>query len=299
VLPIAERAWLAGGVPVVPDPPEPSTPVARERWDAVQAALSGTLVCLDFDGTLSPIVDDPERAVIHPQAVDALRALAPQVLAVAVVTGRPCRQVLELGDFEQLADAVADAGGRIEVRGQYGNERWSSADRSIDSPEPPEALVALRRQLPGLLEQGGLAAAYVEEKGLAVAVHTRRLPEPDEAVRRARALLTPVARQLGLALEPGRRVVEVRAPDMDKSLAVESLLEELAPEAVVFMGDDLGDLPAFGAVERFREHGGAGLLVCSGSTEQTALVERADIVVDGPDGVVATLRALVPGRQEA
>jgi trehalose 6-phosphate phosphatase len=61
---------------------------------------------------------------------------------------------------------------------------------------------------------------------------------------------------------------------------------------VVFGGDDLGDLAAFDAVDELRASGLAGLLVCSGSTEEAALAERADLVVDGPAGVVALVRAL-------
>jgi trehalose 6-phosphate phosphatase len=61
---------------------------------------------------------------------------------------------------------------------------------------------------------------------------------------------------------------------------------------VVFVGDDLGDLPAFREVDRLRDEGVPGLLVCSGSTEVTALTERADLVVDGPEGVAGLLRSV-------
>ena len=271
---------------------EPAAPgPAPDRWRELGEVLDRTLVCLDFDGTLSPIVDDPDRAVIHPDAPPVLRALLGRVLAVAVVTGRPVRQVLELGDLERLADSAGR--GRLEIRGQYGHERWSSARRRIVSPEPPEALLTLRERLPELLRGAGLEAAYVEEKGLALAVHTRRLPEPDAAATAAFEALAPVAQELGLAVEPGRRVVELRVPGTDKGAAVEDLVEDLDPAAVVFVGDDLGDLAAFEAVERWRTATGrVGLLVCSGSQEQEALAERADVVVAGPAGVVGLLRDL-------
>jgi trehalose 6-phosphate phosphatase len=258
----------------------------------VRDRLDRALVCLDFDGTLSPIVDDPAAAVIHPDGAEVLGSLAPRVLAVAVVTGRPCRQVLDLGGLAEIADRVAPEGGRLEVRGQYGAERWSSTDRRIESPEPPESLVELRERLPGLLAGAGLEAAYVEEKGLAIAVHTRRLPDPDRAARSALHLLEPVAEELGLTVEPGRRVVELRAPGSDKGAAVRRLVEELGAGAVVFVGDDLGDLAAFDEVARMREAGMPGVLVCSGSEEQRALAERADVVVDGPAGVMEWLSGL-------
>jgi trehalose 6-phosphate phosphatase len=60
----------------------------------------------------------------------------------------------------------------------------------------------------------------------------------------------------------------------------------------MYAGDDLGDLPAFAAVDKLRSDGVPGLLVCSGSAEVTELAERADLVVDGPAGVVRLLMAL-------
>ena len=69
-------------------------------------------------------------------------------------------------------------------------------------------------------------------------------------------------------------------------------MAEQPPSAVVFIGDDLGDLPAFAAVEALRGEGLPGLLVCSGSTEVTEVAERADLVVDGPEGVAALLQTL-------
>jgi trehalose 6-phosphate phosphatase len=62
---------------------------------------------------------------------------------------------------------------------------------------------------------------------------------------------------------------------------------------VAFAGDDLGDLAAFDEVERLRARGVPGLLVCSGSQEEQALAARADLVVDGPAGVVAFISHLI------
>src|SRR3954470_4045495 len=78
----------------------------RQRYDELVAVAPDVVVGLDFDGTLSPIVDDPDRAVIHPDGPAALVDLAAQVRAVAVVTGRPARQVVELGSLESVADRL-------------------------------------------------------------------------------------------------------------------------------------------------------------------------------------------------
>ncbi|MBX6383103.1 MAG: trehalose-phosphatase, partial [Microbispora sp.] len=85
-------------------------------------------------------------------------------------------------------------------------------------------------------------------------------------------------------------VLELRPAGMDKGRALSAFLAERGARSVMFAGDDLGDLAAFDAVE---SAGIPGVRVCSGSAEVTALAERADVVVDGPDGVVALLRDLV------
>ena len=94
-------------------------------------------------------------------------------------------------------------------------------------------------------------------------------------------------------------VVEVRASGMDKGNAVRNLQKQMHADAMVFVGDDLGDLEAFDAVADLRRRGMVGFLVCSGSDEQQALVEKADLVVDGPDGVVAFLHQLAGRRRQS
>ncbi len=239
-----------------------------------------------------PIVDDPEKAHIHPDAGAVLADLAAQVRAVAVVTGRPARQVLDLGGLEEVGNAIGESGRELFVLGQYGNERWTSTDRRVISPKPPRGLATFMGGLPRLLRDGDAAGAWVEEKGLAVAVHMRRLDDPQAAFERLLPVLTESARSHGLDVEPGRSVIEVRAPGMHKGAAVRALTDELGARAFVFCGDDLGDLEAFKAVQELRGKDFPGLLVCSGSEEQNALAELADVVVDGPGGVLELLRGL-------
>ena len=268
------------------------TPEAASRYAALVEAADRAVVCLDFDGVLSPIVEDPAAARIHREGPDVLVALAAQVRAVAIVTGRPAQQAVDLGHLEEVADRVVRAGGELLVLGQYGHERWSARRREVLAPEPPEGLPALAAELPGLLEREGTGDAHVERKSLALAVHTRRLPDPLDAFHRLTAVLRRAAARHGLVLEPGRMVLEVRAPGVDKGEAVRSLHQELDAEAMLYAGDDLGDVEAFEAVAALRASGLTGFLVCSGSEEQRALVERADLVVPGPDGVLQLLRQL-------
>src|SRR6195952_1755064 len=153
----------------------------EQQYAALVRAADDLVVGLDFDGTLAPIVDDPEQAHIHPGAGDVLVDLAEQVRAVAVITGRPARQALALGGLEEVGNAIGEHGRELFVLGQYGNERWTSTNRRVISPKPPRGLASFTAGLPRVLRQGGADEAWVEEKGLAVAVHTRRLQGPPAA----------------------------------------------------------------------------------------------------------------------
>ena len=269
-----------------------TSPEGEQKYAAFLASAAGAVVALDFDGTLSPIVEDPTKAHIHPDAGDVLVALAEKVQAIAVVTGRPARQVLDLGGLEEVGDALAEHGKELYVFGQYGNERWSSSRRTIVGPRPPVGLATFLRELPRALRTADAADAYVEDKGLAVAVHTRRLDDPDGAFARLLPLLRELAEARDLVLEPGKQVIEVRSGGMDKGLVVDKLVDDLHAKAVLFAGDDLGDVEAFESVAAWAKNGLATLLVCSASTEESALVPLSDVVVHGPDGVLELLRRL-------
>lgn len=269
-----------------------ATTNGEQEYAALVRAADHLVVGLDFDGTLAPIVDDPEHAHIHPDAGEVLVALAAQVSAVAVITGRPARQVLALGGLEEVGNAIGESGRELFVLGQYGNERWTSTDRRVISPKPPRGLATFMGEIPRLLRRADAADAWVEEKGLAVAVHTRRLADPEAAFERLLPLLSEAANGHDLEVEPGRWVVEVRAHGMHKGTAVRRLTEQVGARAFVFCGDDLGDIEAFKAVEELRGQRFPSLLVCSVSEEENALADMADVVVSGPDGVLDLLREL-------
>jgi len=264
----------------------------EQRYAAVVRAAAETIVGLDFDGTLAPIVEDPAQAHIHPEAGEVLVELAQQVLAVAVVTGRPARQALDLGGLEQVGNAIGDAGKELYLFGQYGNERWSSTNRRVIGPRPPHGLATFIADLPRLLRRLGLEDAYIEEKGLAVAVHTRRLADPVAAYDELLPAIREQATRHDLVVEPGKQVIEVRSDGMHKGVVVDRLVEELGAGGFLFIGDDLGDVEAFEAVRALAKDGLATLLVCSADSEESALVPLSDVLVHGPGGVLALLRQL-------
>ncbi|MFI6355862.1 trehalose-phosphatase [Streptomyces sp. NPDC050743] len=268
--------------------PIPRTQPGRDGLAALLAKPSAASVGLDFDGTLAPIVADPEQARAHPEAVPALAALAPKVASVAVITGRPAAVAVRYGGFAGVPGLE-----HLTVLGHYGAERWDAVTATVTAPPPHPGVAAARAELPGVLERAGARrGTWIEEKGRAVAVHTRRADDPQAAFEALRGPLTDLAARHGLIVEPGRLVLELRPPGMDKGVALTDHVRRTGAESVLYAGDDLGDLPAFAAVDDLRAEGVPGLLVCSGSTEVTELAERADMVVDGPAGVVDLLRTL-------
>ncbi|UCM88748.1 trehalose-phosphatase [Streptomyces marincola] len=264
--------------------PVPTTDAGRAGLAALLRSPERALIAADFDGTLAPIVPDPEQARPHPDAVPALAALAGRVAAVAIVTGRPAEVAVRLGGFAGHPELAG-----LVVLGAYGAERWEAATGRLTTPPPHAGVAAAREELPGLL---GASGASVEDKGNALAVHTRRAPDPAGAFAALRAPMTDLAARHGLTLEPGRFVLELRPPGMDKGAALTALVRETGAEALLYAGDDLGDLAAFEAVAGLRESGVAGLRVCSGSAEVAELASAADLTVDGPGGVAALLAGL-------
>ncbi|WP_411076955.1 trehalose-phosphatase [Streptomyces sp. cmx-10-25] len=268
--------------------PHPTTSAGRDGLAAILARPQETVVALDFDGTLADIVPDPESARAHPGAVAALAALAPRVASVAVVTGRPAGVAVRHGGFAGVPGLE-----HLVVLGHYGAERWDAATGTLRAAPAHPGVAAVRAELPGFLDRAGAwQGVRIEEKGRAVAVHTRRATDPEGAFEALKAPLADLAAGHGLVLEPGRMVLELRPPGVDKGVALTAYVRETGAGSVLYAGDDLGDLPAFAAVEKLRSDGTPGLLVCSGSVEVPELSDRADLAVPGPAGVVDFLSAL-------
>ena len=263
--------------------PRPSTEAGQAGLDALVADPRHALVAVDFDGTLAPIVDRPADARPQPGALPALAALAGDVGTLAVITGRPAADAVALGGFAAVPGLV--------VIGHYGWQRWQ--DGELTSADAPPAVAEARAALPGVLRAASAAdGTWIEDKANSVAVHTRGTADPQAALDRLREPLGELAGRLGLAAEPGRFVIELRPPGADKGGALTGLVRERAARSVLYCGDDLGDLPAFAAVRSLRADGIPGCAVASANAESPQVAAAADLVVPGPEGVVALLTAL-------
>jgi trehalose 6-phosphate phosphatase len=264
-------------------------PSARTRdgqagLDAILADPDGALIASDFDGTLSPIVEDPADARACPGAADALSRLGPAVGTLAIITGRSAADAVTLGGLAEVPGLI--------VLGHYGAERWQGG--RVTATAVPEGVDKARLLLASVLASAGAPdGTRIEDKGTALAVHTRRAADPAGALAALRDPLADLSMRTGLALEPGRFVLELRPAAIDKGAALRGLATERGSRCVLFCGDDLGDLSAFAEIRAQRAAGTwRGCAVASASPEVPEVAEAADLVVDGPAGVVALLAAL-------
>jgi trehalose 6-phosphate phosphatase len=250
--------------------PAPLLPLAARPDEAA--------VLVDFDGSISAIVDDPAAARVLPPARDALARLIGVVATVAVVSGRP---------VEFLAQAIDVPG--LTLVGQYGLERMVDGKAVVDPRAEPyldavaSAADEVEHELPDL---------HVERKaGIAVTVHWRTAPERET---RAVEVVDRIARHHGLAVYPTKMAREVRPPvPADKGTAVEALVDGAANAC--FAGDDRGDLDAFAALARLEAAGRLehAVRIAVGSAEAPPeLIAQAELVVDGPAGLVSVLEEL-------
>ena len=234
-------------------------------------------VITDFDGTLSPIVDDPELSEPLDGAHQLLDALAEEYGCVAVVSGRPLKFLRErLG-----------CGPKVRLRGIYGLESSREGEPTEDSAaekwRDTVAAVAARG------DEDAPPGVAVERKGLSVTIHYRTAPE---AAPWAEEWTAVQADESGLLRHPGRMSWELIPPvPVDKGTTVLDLGDGF--DAVCFIGDDRGDLPAFQALDELARRGAYVLKVVVESPEVPAeLLREADVTVSGPAGTVGLLRRL-------
>lgn len=240
-------------------------------------------LALDFDGTLSAIAARPEQARPLPGVREALRALAPRLAAVAIISGRPISQLLELVGLPELIYA-----------GNHGVEWWRDRQLSVDRPSAAAVTqLALARDALRLAVNGA-PGLRLEDKGSGLSLHYRQSSRPAQAHETALALARRLAGDQ-LAILEGRRVIELRAvPGADKGTAMRRLARESRLRSLVYFGDDATDLQAFQALEALNRE--AGLTTLSVAVLNSEAVEEVAAGVDatlaGPEAAADLLTAL-------
>jgi trehalose 6-phosphate phosphatase len=240
-------------------------------------------VFLDYDGTLTPIVDRPEDALISDEMREAVRRVARQ-FPVGVVSGRDRRVVQKLMGIDDLI-----------VAGSHGFDIWSPSGGAIEREEGAEfkgLLEEVRRRLSE--ELGSIPGALVEPKSNSVAAHYRLVAEGErkrvgEVVQR---LLDEHPQELKVT--PGKMVYEIQPNvDWNKGKAVLHVLRSLGldtPDVVpLYLGDDITDEDAFEALQ------GLGIGVFVGRADDPEVAGRttyADYALESIQDVEKFLDAL-------
>jgi trehalose 6-phosphate phosphatase len=254
--------------------PDADAIIAR-TISTLTAQPARTVFLVDFDGSLSQIVDRPELARPLPGAVAVLERLTAGLGRVGVVSGRP---------LSYLREFLPVAG--LTYTGLYGMQHFFG-DEIVTDPRVLPYLDLVGTAVDEL--RGSLPADIVELKdGVSVTLHWRRCPErQDEIV----AVATAVAEKHGLGLLPTRAAVELRPPvPIDKADAVRTIVDGY--DVGAFAGDDTGDLPAFAALDELvatRSLQAAVRIGVASSEAPPELKAATDFFVDGPAGLVAYL----------
>lgn len=236
-------------------------------------------IFLDYDGTLTPIVDDPAAANIADPERAVLRRLA-VVAPLYVISGRGLDDVKAHVGVEDITYSGSHG---FEIERPDG-ERFVQDEVASVVPELDEADAALRSQI------AKLPGVMIERKPYAIAVHTRRA-ETDEARRKAKELAERVGSEhAGLVVRGGKEIFELRpAIDWDKGAALAHLLELLPGDPVpLYVGDDDTDEDAFAEVRRRL---GVGVLVGAAGGSET----WAGFTLSDPGETIEFLSKLAEG----
>jgi trehalose 6-phosphate phosphatase len=244
-------------------------------------------LAFDIDGTLSPIAPTPDEARLHPDARPLLEQ-ARKYAHVAIITGRSVESGAAMVNVEGLT-----------YIGSHGMEWCDGLPTSHPVQVEPEALAYIQagKDLLNLVEQhlSDVPGILVERKRVGGSIHYRLSPDPQEAERRIRSLLDEPARRTGMRLGPGKYIVEVRPPiEANKGRALRRFAERLQLRGVLFAGDDRTDLDAVRELAHMRSEGVVTLAVAVQHTDTPpTLLEEADSVVQGVDGVMDLLREIL------
>lgn len=238
-------------------------------------------VITDFDGTLAPIVDDPAESHALTGTREVLDRLSEDYGCVAVVSGRPLRFL-----HERLA-----CGPLVKLRGIYGLESSKEGEPREDTEA--EVWRDVVAAVAATADAEAPAGVGIERKGLSVTIHYRTAPD---AALWADDWSAAQADATGLLRHPGRMSWELIPPvPVDKGTTVLDLGSGY--DAVCFIGDDRGDLPAFEALDELARRGAYALKVVVESPEVPGeLLHDADVSVGGPAGALELLERLAEGR---
>lgn len=244
-------------------------------------------IFLDFDGTLSHIVHRPGDARPIEGAREVLADLARSYGLVAVVSGRSAH------------DLLGWLGPAIEIWGVHGAERTVDGTVVLSERARPfeELMERVKEEAAALMAATGIEGILLEDKGVMLGLHFRAAEDVRRAEHDLDAIAEDLAAKHGLRRAGGRLAFELRLPEeFSKAAVVLDRSRELGLSAGAFLGDDRIDLPGYDALDVLASEGDfLALKVAVDSDEAPPeLLQRADLIVDGPQAAVDLLRGLVP-----
>jgi trehalose 6-phosphate phosphatase len=208
---------------------------------------------LDYDGTLSPIVSNPEEARLNARGLDLLKRLAEHPsIKVAVISGRSVEQL------EGFLGSLFPV--ELTLCGLHGGQIWSAQSQEwlfkLDE-RYPEALAPFKRALLNKLEekQATDQGVFIEDKGYSLAVHTRNVASDELKAFVEQAVESLYRTQWELSelfrFQAGKAVLELVPKACHKGKAVEFLVRQWGTDAsYVYIGDDLTDEAGFKEVNK-------------------------------------------------
>ena len=240
----------------------------------------------DVDGTLAPVVQRAEDATVPKETSLLLARLSRRYGCVACISGRQATDVRRLVGVGGIAYAGLHGAELLEP-----NTSTPRTAEEFARHMPEVKAFAAERDTPELRK----LRVRIEDKGPIMTFHWRGAP--DEAAAHAHVeRLAGEAEEAGLWTHWGRKVLEIRPPvPVGKGEAVRELLGERPVRAALYAGDDVTDLDAFAALDELVGEGRLDAAVKVGvrSDEGPAeIAERADVVVDGIDGMRELLAEL-------
>ena len=196
------------------------------------------LVALDFDGTLAPLVDDPDISRMLPRAAQAVAQLVDVAgVTLALVSGR---SVVDLHRRSGVPEGTILIGSHGGERGRVGSSGLEREPIRLD-PAQSDLLTRIGAGLAAAAR--GRDGVWVQHKPAAAVLHTRMATAADAAAATAQALA--LAGSLGVTALHGKDVVEVAVLHVTKGQALATLRRELGAAVVLYAGDDTTDEHAF------------------------------------------------------
>lgn len=235
---------------------------------------------LDFDGTLSAVVDEPAAVAPVAGSVETLELLAERYALVAILSGRRAENVYE----------IVGARG-VKYLGIYGAEELSEGalDQGLLADAWRGMASRLARDAEALIATEGLSGCEVEYKDLAVSVHYRRARDPERAAGLVASWAESAAPRRGFESNVGRMVVEIRPAGISKASALARMLERERLGWMVAAGDDYADVEALARAKELLSD--RVLTAGMASREQPPGIEEvSDIMLPSPEAAVEFLR---------